>query len=247
MERWSEKETLALDQFRSQAKHIIDKYPLQHHSHVIGDRKLLRFLRGHFYNIDKCVQLLHKFLQWREKENLEKVRQDILLNGMNTPVLFPGGEKIMSLIPQVVIGADYLDRIGSPFSLEQFNFSPTEILKQITLAEYILFLTYCLEHKSLVLEQLSEERERNILAKAGEDSSMVPPSLYGVLLGTCVIRDLKAVGLEHLSTQGMNIINAVVQLASDNFPEMMSKCYMVNTPWVFTWSWVAIKQFLPAR
>lgn len=87
-----------------------------------------------------------------------------------------------------------------------------------------------------------------------------------------MIRDLGGVGFEHMGKQGQEIIKgsssyellctiislnlnvyrciyttAVVSLASDNYPEMMRKCYMVNVPWVFNTLWYFMKNMLADR
>jgi len=41
---------------------------------------------------------------------------------------------------------------------------------------------------------------------------------YGILVYTCVIRDLSGIGFEHIGSQGQEIIKAVMGVASDNYP-----------------------------
>ena len=99
--------------------------------------------------------------------------------------------------------------------MDQYNFSPAAVLEKVTLEQYITFAIYCLEYRSLlstyspfpsishqndrnrsiVLEQLSEQREREALAKlvsseSDSERAPSPPAPYGVLVHTCVIRDL---------------------------------------------------------
>lgn len=145
---------------------------------------------------------------------MDKIRHEILSGGCNHPSCFPNGEKILRLIPQIVIDHDIRDAFGCPIVFEQYDFRPTEVLGQISLEEYVKFITYCLEYRSLILEQLSEEEERKkhkILTErqdAGEDLSTEAP--YGTLCYVCIIRDLNGVGLDHLGTKGQEIIKAVV-------------------------------------
>jgi hypothetical protein len=162
------------------------------------------------------------------------------------------------------------------------------VLSQVSIPEYIRFVIHSLEYKTLVIEQLSEVRERAALAlyrknqidkqglegvntlgsdkgvgegtgkvvgtelgtkrgiqevedeeeEEGADASAVP---YGVLLYTCVIRDLSGVGFEHVGAKGQEIIQAVIGVASANYPELMRKCFMINAPWVFNALWYFIK------
>ena len=121
-------------------------------------------------------------------------------------------------------------QFGSPICVDQYNFSPKEVLGQVSIEQYIEFVIYSLEYRlglhhcylpykifirglyvcmyvyrSIILEQLSEQKERQIFAKLsqevtstdGESPDLVPstastsmPPPYGMLLNTCVIRDL---------------------------------------------------------
>jgi len=62
-----------------------------------------------------------------------------------------------------------------------------------------------------------------------------------------VIRNLAGLGFEHISKQGQDIMKAVVSVASDNYPEMMARSYMVNAPWVFNTLWFVLKGLLAER
>jgi hypothetical protein len=151
-----------------------------------------------------------------------------------------------------VIDPNCVDKLGAPLCVEQYAFSPSTVLDEISLEEYITFVIYSLEYKSLILEQLSEQKEREVLkeyeqtiASSNVDPTTLPP--YGVILHTCVIRDLNGIGFEHLGAKGQEIIKAVVNVASDNYPELMHKCHMINTPWLFNTVWWVIKGWLAPR
>lgn len=240
--RWSEEETRLLVELRE----MIGQERLQsvpQFQEVVGDRKLLRFLRGHDYNVSKVADLYRKFLDWRRDNGIDNMRQEIVHKGLCHPRLFPGGAKILKLVPQIVIASDARDVYGCPLVVDQYTFYPSEVFAEITIDEYMVFVHYCLEFRSLVLEQLSEEKERKII-ESGEIDDNTP---YGVLLYTCVIRDLKGVGLDHLGNFGREVISRVVQVASDNYPELMRKCYIVNAPFVFYAAWYFIQGLLSAK
>lgn len=212
MRRWNETETRALEEIRRRLHdelQTIDQNP-----EAVGDRKLLRFFRGHNCNIDKATEMIRKYIGWRKSSNVDCIRRDIVHGGMNHPSRFPNGEKILSFMPQIVIDANCTDKHGFPICVEQYNFSLSALLAEITLEEYTLFVTYSLEYRSLILEQLSEKKERERIAQlkereaAGHDLSQEEPC--GVIMYQTVIRDLSGVGLEHLGPQGQSIIQAVI-------------------------------------
>ena len=158
---------------------------------VVGDRRLLRFLRGKQHNIDEATKQYSDFLKWRRDNNVDRIRNDILYSGKNTPLLFPSGKKILELAPQIVISAKALDRKGQPLAMESYDFSPNKLFKEVTIEEYMLFLTYALEYRALVMEQLSQEAEQRYIEQHPREEDRADG--YGVVLLSCFIRDLKGI------------------------------------------------------
>ena len=70
-----------------------------------------------------------------------------------------------------------------------FDFSPKEVLDAISIQDYLSFLIYSLEYRTLVMEQMSHEMEQKYLAEHpnAEDRE----DGYGVILLDYTIRDLK--------------------------------------------------------
>ena len=278
MGRWSVQETAEVAEVRLKLGDLLTNRP--QFPEVVGDRKIIRFLRGHDHKIDKVVEMYSKYLNWRVTSKVDDIRENIIMNGINHPSKFPSADKILPLIPQIVIDPNACDKLGSPICIDQYNFSPSEVLEKLTIDEYIQFVIYCLEYRSIIIEQLSEEKEQKFLLQQSQlevdslSTTDVESEPYGVIINTAVIRDMGGIGFEHLGTQGQSIINSVVSLATDNYPgqfkflcfhcvlslfydffdkfyclsiEMMKKCYMINTPWIFNTIWYFIKGLLAAR
>lgn len=70
--------------------------------------------------------------------------------------------------------------------MEMFDFSPRDVLNAISISDYLVFLTYSLEYRALVLEQMSHEREQRYLAENPN-----PQDGFGVVILDYTIRDLK--------------------------------------------------------
>ena len=62
---------------------------------VVGDRKILRFLRGHGHDVPKAAAMMLAFLQWRAANGVDAVRTAIVEGGLDHPMRFPSGEKIL--------------------------------------------------------------------------------------------------------------------------------------------------------
>lgn len=156
---------------------------------VVGDRRLLRFLRGQQHKIDEACKMYGNFLKWRKANNVDAIRQDIIYGGKDTPFKFPCGQKIISIAPQIIISALSLDHKSQLLAMEQYGFSPKEVLQNVTTQEYLTFLTYVLEYRTIVMEQVSHEREVAYCLKVPNEADR--PDGYGVLVMDYTIRDLK--------------------------------------------------------
>lgn len=60
----------------------------------LTDRKIIRFLRGNAYSVDKVCDLMTKFLAWRDENGVDEIRENILRGGLDHPKKFPLGDKV---------------------------------------------------------------------------------------------------------------------------------------------------------
>lgn len=218
---------------------------------TIGDRRLLRFLRGYLHDFEKAKQSFKKFLNFRIEHNVNKIRQDIVYGGMNCPMKFPKGEIILKLIPQIVILPYAVDEFDQPVCVEYFNFRPAEVFSVISFEDYFLFLIYSMEYRALILEQLAEHRERELLRKYNNNPPLVPQSNckksevgYGIIIRTCIIRDLRGLGFDCMSSTSQKLIRSVVGVVSSNYPEFVGNAHIINVPYVFTVAWAFVRTML---
>jgi hypothetical protein len=263
MPRWSKKDTDAIAEMRSQCAEELKNQPP--YPEVIGDRRMLRFIKGHPESLDKAIEMFKNFLLWRKEYEVNVMRENILKD-MDHPTKFPGADNILRMIPTISIAFNAMDKSGAPICVDQYDFNPTEILANIELDDYIVFATYSLEYKSMILDQMAEKKERawlENLSEADREKALDPYDTeimgeavsqdsdevgggwgYQFTCYTCVIRDMGAVGWKHLGEDGRRIIKAVIALASDNYPELLRKCIMINVPWLFNSTWPLIRSFL---
>ena len=136
-QRWNAEETKKIAQIRARLGPLLLDRP--QFPDVVGDRKLVRVLRGHEHNVDKVCEMVTNFLKWRDDNNIDEVRERILRGGLNHPRAFPLGEKILQLIPQLVIAYDACDKFGAPICVDQYNFSPAVVMASISVPDYIVF------------------------------------------------------------------------------------------------------------
>ena len=94
-------------------------------------------------------------------------------------------------------------------ALECYDFSPKDVLDAITIQDYLVFLTYTLEYRALVMEQMSHQQEQQYLMSHPDPANRVDG--YGVVLLDFTIRDLKGMLPYHVFPY------YIVTIASINF------------------------------
>jgi hypothetical protein len=128
-------------------------------------------------------------------------------------------------------------------ALDTFGFDPKVVFKSITKEEYILFFIYTMEYRAIVMEQFSHEVEEKYLKEYPDPNDRTDG--YGVMSLFFCIRDLKGVGMAHVTTaEGRAILGTVLSLGLSNYPEYLARSHMTNTPWVFNSLWYFVKGFL---
>lgn len=207
MKRWSDEETLALSTMRDLLKDVIAS--VDQNVEVVGDRALLRFYRGHLGNMETACRYYSNYLNWRRENNIDRIRHEIVHGGVNTPKKFPKGEFLTTEIQQTICDVNARCNKGCPISILRTTFSPSLIFEGVTKEEYVTFIQYSLEYQQLILEQLAEQEEREIL-KAAQENGETLSEPYGVIKQGCSIRDLHGLSLEHIGTQGQDIIRTII-------------------------------------
>jgi hypothetical protein len=127
------------------------------------------------------------------------------------------GQEIIENAPQIICSGDALDSHGNPTALETYNFSPTQLMQHVSLDSYKSFVVYCLQYKSLIIEQLSEAKEREYLAEHNGN----PPETengYGIILQCTIIRCLKGMSMEFLGPAANSPFPLLSQLPPSSLP-----------------------------
>lgn len=213
---------------------------------VVGDRKLIRFIRGHNHKLPKIIEMVEKFLDWRFENNVDDIRREIVEKKL-VPSQFPGADVVFKNVDIMVASPPSLeeeDYVGTHTVSGEPYMSPS-VFSELDVEDYIRFRIYCLEYVALVLEQVSDSKEKHILAslKEGEDK----PEAYGFLEKLNVVRDMTSFSMFSMGVANQSIGRRILLLSADNYPEILSKCYICNAPWVFNTIFNAIKMILPAQ
>lgn len=203
---------------------------------------MIRFIRSKENDLNECIKCYSDFLKWRLDNNIDEIRKDIT-NGKFAPHLFPNGKNILEKAYQIVITRKSRDNKNRPIALETFNFSFKDLAKAAnSVDDYIKFIIYTFEYRSMVIEQLSREEEAKLLASVGGDESKLPVG-YAVILQNICIRDLKGAHFSSFGT-AREVLKKIISIGSNYYPEYMGRSIIINSPFLFNSIWVVIKQFL---
>lgn len=215
-----------LDTMRTLCSEELRAYP-RDFPEVVGDVRLLRFLRGH-----KTPQQASKFyrahLRFRQARGLDAMREQIVAGGLEFADLphFQTVVKYMPLSHEFSTARD-----GGPFSVQYNGRWDTVGLaeavvkgEEITRDGFILCWTWCAELGSMRIDAASRKA--------------------GVMLRGTGVRDFRGVRLAQLSKEFISFVKVWVGEFQDNNPEMAGCEIFINTPAMFSVIWSFFSYFL---
>jgi hypothetical protein len=86
-------------------------------------------LRGHGHDLVKACNMYSTFLQWRQENNVDAIREEIVQG--RKPVNFPyANDFLIRVGNQVLISAQMRDKAGSLITVETYHFDPNAILEE---------------------------------------------------------------------------------------------------------------------
>ena len=130
-------------------------------------------------------------------------------------------------------------------AIEFYGFDAIKALRELTKEEYITFMIYVLEYKVMVLEQESDLKEKAYLEKYNYEPPY-HPSGYGVIEQHCYIRDFKGFIISD-AFKCKKVLDWILPICLDFYPETMSKSHMINVPFGFTTFFNLVSLFLDAQ
>lgn len=247
LRRWSADDEKKLAEMR---KILGDKLTTcKQYPELVGDRRLLRFLYGQSGDVAKAAAEFEQFLKWREENGIDAIRDEILKGGMNNPDKFPNAAKSLEAIPMIAINPHSTDKLGNPLVLEEIKNSPDDVMAKVTKEEYQLFYKYVMEYRVLVLEQLAHNKEVALKASLEEklaSGALKADAQYGVQLRQFIIHDFTAFGMNYTGSNGQAVMGWSLEINGKNYPDMIARAHLINTPWYFSTAFYFISPFLDA-
>lgn len=213
----------ALEMMRTECALELDQ--IESHEDITSDRRLLRFLRGHKFDMATACQMYKNMLQWRQEQNIDAIREEIISKNLE-PKDFPHHGRVVRFLP--LHQHHGYDLEGRPVQIKLVGRIDTKkLLSSFQEEEFLRYHIYGMEYSSLLLDQLSKERK-----------SMVR---------TVLIFDLAGLNMSHVRGSAMDLLRKALKITQDYYPESMHRCYILNAPKVFSMFWQVIKPLLAER
>ncbi|KAF7456583.1 CRAL/TRIO domain-containing protein [Cryptosporidium felis] len=201
--------------------------------------RLLRFLVGFNFNLNNAFNAFNKHIKWRREFNMDSVVRPFVITNMvpnNNIEMAPLHNIITRYYPCNLLLRESTcektplkDFAGNIICIERFGLlDETRLLGAVKVEELLLWYSYHMEYRSILLDNLSYESKSLVRA-------------------TCII-DLFGLSVSQVHSSHMiTILRRMIQLASDNYPEGMSYVVFVNAPKFFSIVWNSFKSLLAAR
>ncbi|KAF4034441.1 hypothetical protein GN244_ATG13648 [Phytophthora infestans] len=126
---------------------------------LVGDVRLLRFLRGHKMNVSVAATKYREMLALRQKLKLDDIRDDVV-NNNKIPDEFPHFQKIIPHLPFLDSYDVFSTPDGHVFHFEMTGYADFQkLVTDVTEEEWQTFFLYSMEYRALKLDQLSRQHE----------------------------------------------------------------------------------------
>ena len=209
------------------AAHLVEHSPPW--EELVGEIRLLRFLRGHDGNAGAAAASYKKMLHWRAAEGVDAIREDIVAKDLQLDWSeFPRGNEVAKLFPMALnCGSDEHGHIVQCENTGMVDANCMDELGDEAAAVIKNGFKYMLECRNLLHDRLSR--------KTGQ-----------MIMGVHV-RDMGQAGVNVIAPKNVAMAKFLGEMAQDNYPETQDRILFTNAP-VFMRAIMAIaKPLLGAR
>lgn len=192
---------------------------------VVGDVRILRYVRACENDINAAADAFKSFLQWRMVERVDAIRQELFENNWS----YKDSPGYPRMVKHLCVNFNHkTDRFGNLVILERIGVSSLKTLcADLEESEFLRQYMYMMERASMELDRLSREQ--------------------GKLVKITNVKDLSDMGSELLYKKGLNYTIAVAKMLQQYYPESMAAVFVINIPRIFNAAFKVIKPAINPR
>jgi hypothetical protein len=215
----------------------------------LSNASLLRWYRSRNCKMQKTVRALKRHIEWRVKEGIHEVTMESVKDVVDTNLCIFGGPDVQQLPCLFVcvrnhnkdsFSVDHMKRYITYLLLEAS--SQCDNIRKLR-SDFVSVEKEAQGKEDRV--DIADEKHTGIFkvddgAKKNDDSTIVKDAVDDDKF--VLIFDLWGFGLACMNYEAIITLINTVQY---QFPYMIKRVIIVNTPWIFNACWQVIKQFLP--
>lgn len=168
--------------------------------------------------------MLRTHFRWREAKQVD----ELFYNRRDNPV-FPEERELAEVYP---IGYWGLDNHGRIIYYERIGATDVkQALRIVTRQRYLEYITY--QYEKLIWTRFASCRPDSFNPSHRDQ--------------TLMLIDLQGMSWDHLSSTTRGIFRDMSRLASENYPDIMGRTFILNAPRIFYLAWAGLKGFLPSE
>jgi len=181
---------------------------------------IARYLRARKYDVGNAVQMFVNMMKWRQEKEVDTIRETFPNNvHYETLVNYWPGSHNWDNLPTTYDGSLVLLQ-----ALGRTDLSLIDVIGSDTLLQFHI---WCMEGL--------------------ENRYWATVASLGYWPGFVMIEDFEGVGFHTFSSAGLKVMQEIIKINQNYYPEMLRKMYIINVPSVFYMFWKGIQLWMEPR